>query len=77
MSRDAARALLAEALEIDAGTIANDVTMESFEPWTSVGHLRLILALEHKLHSELSPDDALGIQSLDDIARLLAAAPGA
>ena len=77
MNMDGARALLAEALEIDAGAIANDVTMENFEPWTSVGHLRLILALEHRLQNELSPDAALGIQSLDDIARLLAAASGA
>ncbi|MEO8559321.1 MAG: acyl carrier protein [Rhodospirillales bacterium] len=68
---DAARHLLAEALEIDAGAMADNVAMENFEPWTSVAHLRLILALEEKLGAELAPDDALAIQSLADVARLL------
>ncbi len=71
MSKDAARAVLAEALEIDATAIGDDIAMENFEPWTSVAHLRLILALEEKLGAELSPDDALAIQSLADVKRLL------
>jgi acyl carrier protein len=68
---DAARALLAEALEIEPAAIVGDVTMETFEPWTSVAHLRLILALEEKLGVQLGPDDALQIQSLADVTRLL------
>jgi len=73
MSHDAARALLAHALEIDASLIGDQVEMETFEPWTSVAHLRLILALEEKLGVELGPDQALAIQSLADVARLLPA----
>jgi len=72
MSNLSARTLLAEALEIDLAAIGDDAAMENFEAWTSVAHLRLILALEEKLGIELAPDDALAIQSLEDVARLLA-----
>ena len=71
MSADAARALLAEALEIDPAALGSDPSMDNCEAWTSVAHLRLILALEEKLGVELAPDDALAIQSLADVARLL------
>jgi acyl carrier protein len=74
MNIDAARALLAQALEIDAAQIGDDTDMENFEAWTSVAHLRLILALEEALGAELGPDQALAIQSLADVARLLPAA---
>ena len=71
MSADIARALLAEALEIDPAALGKDPSMDNCEAWTSVAHLRLILALEEKLGVELAPDDALAIQSLADVARLL------
>jgi len=71
VSAEAARALLAEALEIDPAALGPDPSMDNCEAWTSVAHLRLILALEEKLGVELAPDDALAIQSLADVARLL------
>ncbi len=71
MTAHPARALLAEAMEIDAAAIGDDATMENFEAWTSVAHLRLILALEEKLGAERSSDDALAIQSLADVVLLL------
>lgn len=71
MSNDSAKTLLAEALEVEPASLARDATMENCEAWTSVAHLRLILALEEKLGLQLGPDEALEIQSLADVARLL------
>lgn len=68
---DEARALLAAALEVDPATIPDQASMESVEAWTSVAHLRLILALEERLGAQISTDDALAIMELADVARLL------
>lgn len=74
MNHEAARAVLASALEIDPAALGPDPNMENCEAWTSVAHLRLVLALEEQLGVELSPEDSLAIQSLADVSRLLQAA---
>lgn len=70
--REAARALLAAALEIEASAVPDDADIESLEAWTSVAHLRLVLAMEERLGAELKPDDAVAIVSLADVTALLA-----
>ena len=67
-----ARALLAAALEMDAAQIPDHADIESLEQWTSVAHLRLVLGIEERLGAELTPDDAVAIVSLADVAALLA-----
>lgn len=75
--QDSARALLADALSVDVGAVPSDARIGAFERWDSLGHVRLILALERRIGRQLDPDDAIRIESLDDIARLLTAASGA
>lgn len=73
MNNDEARALLATALEVDEAALGSDPTMDNCEAWTSVAHLRLVLALEERLGTQLAPEDSLAIQSLADVSRLLQA----
>ena len=73
--REPARALLAAALEIEPAAIPDQADMETLEAWTSVGHLRLVLAIEERLGRQLAPEDAVAIASLADIAEILARAP--
>lgn len=67
-----ARALLAQALEVDADIVAVDASVATLEAWDSLAHVRLIAALETRLGRQLTPEEAVGIASLDDIAALLA-----
>ena len=67
-----ARRLLATAAEAEAAAIPDNADMENLEAWTSIAHLRLVLAIEELLAIQLTPEDAVAIVSLADIAGLLA-----
>jgi acyl carrier protein len=69
-----ARILLAKAANCDPATITDDVRLGQFELWDSLAHLRLVLAIEQQIARELDPDEAVRIESLPDIAALLAPA---
>lgn len=66
-----ARGLLAEALELDPDEIGDEASMDTVGAWTSLGHMRLILALEQALGRELDPASIVEIGSLKDIESLL------
>lgn len=67
----AATQLLAGALMMDEAAVPRDARLGRIDQWDSLAHARLLLALEEKLRRQLSTDEAVGIESLDDIARLL------
>jgi len=67
----AATEVLAGALMIEAAAVPRDARLGSIEQWDSLAHARLLLALEEKLRRQLTTDEAVAIESLDDIARLL------
>jgi acyl carrier protein len=67
----AATALLAGALMIDPGSVPRDARLGRIEQWDSLAHARLLLALEEKLNRQLTTDEAIAVESLDDIARLI------
>ncbi len=69
-----AKTLLAEAINTDAALVPDDACVGYFEPWDSIAHLRLILALEETIGRRLDPDEAVAIESLRDIESLLNAA---
>jgi acyl carrier protein len=66
-----ARTLLAEATNCDPATIPDDVRLGQFEPWDSLAHLRLVLGIEQRLSRQLDPDEAVRIETLADISRLV------
>lgn len=69
-----AKKLLAEAANCESAMIPDDVRIGSFERWDSLAHLRLVLAIEQQIGRQLDPDEAVRIDSLADVAALLAPA---
>jgi acyl carrier protein len=66
-----ARKLLADAIGAEPAMIPTDARIGIFERWDSLAHMRLILALERQIGRLLDPDEAITVESLDDVARLL------
>jgi acyl carrier protein len=66
-----ARKLLADAIGAEPAMIPTDARIGIFERWDSLAHMRLILALEQQIGRLLDPDEAITVESLDDVARLL------
>jgi acyl carrier protein len=72
-----ARALLADAIGAEPALVPRDARIGVFERWDSLAHLRLILAVEQHIGRQLDPDEAVAVECLDDVARLLnGRAPG-
>ena len=62
---------MAEALNADIVSVPSDARVGDFEPWDSLVHLRLILALEEVIQQRLDPDEIVAIESLNDIEAIL------
>lgn len=65
--------LLAGALMMAEPDVPRDARLGRVEQWDSLAHARLLLALEENLGRMLTPDEAVAIEGLDDIAKLLEA----
>ena len=70
-SHDRARASLAEALDLDVDNVEVDASITSINAWDSIGHMRLILAIENNLGTQLDPEIVVTIDSVRDIAAVL------
>lgn len=66
-----ARRLLAGATGCDAANIEDDAAIGTFEPWDSLAHMRLILAIEEETGAEISPDLVVEIGTLGQISEYL------
>lgn len=66
-----AREIIADALEISTEEVDGDASIETLDAWTSLGHMRLILALEEKLGKQLDPAAIVEIANLEDVAAIL------
>ena len=68
---DAARALLADAFGIAPDAVPDDARLGHPASWDSIGHMRLVLALEERLGRPLDSDQMMGLDSAADVARML------
>jgi len=66
-----ARELLAAAIAAEPGAVPENARIGEFERWDSLAHLRLILALEKRIGRTLDPDEAVRIESIEDLAGFL------
>lgn len=66
-----ARAMLSDAIGTDVALVPEDARIGIFERWDSLAHMRLILAVEQQIGRLLDPDEAVRIECLEDIARIL------
>lgn len=67
----AAAGLVANALGLGLRTVPPDARMGEFEPWDSLGHLRIMLELEAALGRQLAAAEAVRIESVEDITEML------
>ena len=70
-ARSAARELLSEALAVTGDQLTADARIGAIEQWDSLAHMRILLALEERIGKPLNAEDAIAIESLDDVVRLL------
>ena len=70
-ARTLACSLAAEAFGLPAEAVPPDAAIGEIVAWDSLAHLRLIMSIEAKLGHELTTEEAAGIVSLADVARLL------
>lgn len=66
-----AKALLAEATQRTAAEVPDGASVDSWDAWDSLSHMRLIMAMEQHLGKELPPEAVVDIASLDDVVKYL------
>jgi acyl carrier protein len=71
-----ATALLGAVLDLPAKAIPDDAAIGTFEPWDSLAHMRLILAIEDAVGAPLAPEAIVDLASLRDVASALENDPG-
>lgn len=69
---DAARELLAHALERPVSSVTDEAEIGRQEGWDSLAHVRLALAVEAQLGRTLTPDEVLNLRTLEGVRRMLA-----
>jgi len=65
------RRLVARALNISIEGVHEDASMSTLEAWDSLGHLRIVFAIEESMGTELTVEQVLSIENVRDIAKLL------
>lgn len=70
---DAARELLARALERPVASVADDAAIGRQDGWDSLAHVRLALAVEERMGRKLEPDEVLALRTLAGVRDLLTA----
>ena len=68
---DKAKYIISQALDIDLNNIPDDISMDKFSKWDSLGHLRIILEIEKLLGNSLETSDVLKIIDLKTINSLI------
>ena len=66
-----ARALIAAAIERPIDQVPADGTIEDVPGWDSLGHMRVIMAVEAVLGRPIAADEIVGLASVEAIDRLL------
>ena len=65
------RRLVARALNISVDGVHQDTSINSLDAWDSMGHLRIVFAIEEAIATELTIEQVLSIESVEDIAGLV------
>ena len=63
--------LAAKVFEIEQSKVTSGTSVENLEQWTSLGHVRLILALEKQICRSLDVDEIIQATSIKGIANIL------
>ena len=66
-----AKAMLAAATQRSIEEVPDHASINDYDAWNSMAHVRLVLAMEEFLRRELAPDAIVAIESLSDVANCL------
>lgn len=70
---DQVRQVASDIFAVPIESIGADSSMDTIEPWDSMQHLNLVLALEEQFDVHFSPEEMEGMRSLGTIAAMLEA----
>ena len=65
------KALLADTLQIPEARVAEDLAMKDVETWDSLRHMELIAAIEKAYALDLTFEEIVSMQTVDQIRRVL------
>jgi len=63
--------VVAEVLQVSAGTITDDLAMKDLDAWDSLKHMELIVSLEGSFDIQLTFEEIVAMQSVGEIKRVL------
>ena len=66
-----ARHLVASALSIAVNAVPGNAGMDTLEGWDSLGHMRIVLALEQNIGRALDTEEILAISDVINLAEIL------
>ena len=70
-TRERLKNLIAEIFKCDPATLTDDVGPGQVPGWDSLGHVTLIAALQKEFGREISLEDAIDVESIADLVRVL------
>jgi acyl carrier protein len=70
--RDRLRSIIATELDVPLDTVPPDANTETFQPWDSLGHMRIIVAVEEQLGVRFATAEIAGLTSIDKLVAALA-----
>ncbi len=63
--------VVAEVLQIPAGTVTDDLAMKDLDVWDSLKHMELIVSLEGSFEVQFTFEEIVAMQSVGEIKRVL------
>jgi acyl carrier protein len=66
------RAIASDIFSVPLSSIRADSTPDTIESWDSIQHLNFVITLEEKFGVQLSPEEVQQMQSIGQIADLIA-----
>lgn len=58
--------IVASTLRVESTTLSLDTTSENLDEWDSLGHLKLVMALEDEFNVKFRADEIPGMNKLQD-----------
>ena len=65
------REIVAQTFDVPLAEVDASSSCDTVPNWDSLGHLRLILALEHALDSLIEPEDVVEMLSVEEIRAIV------
>jgi acyl carrier protein len=71
--RDRLRSIIASELDVPLDSVPLDASAETFQPWDSLGHMRIVVAVEEQLGVRFATAEIAELTSIDKLAAALTA----